>query len=96
MEIKKTIAFIIGLILIFSISFCFLLKDGQKEYAPLTKEQRFILLKYGMDKIDVVRYPTDVDINMGISVSDGVNNFKVYESRNFKKGDYGKLFASPI
>lgn len=39
------------------------------------------------------RVPTENDIDTKIMLVDGEKLFRLYESRSFEKGDYGKMFV---
>lgn len=51
------------------------------------------LVKLGLAPSAQPRMPTQNDINTGLILTDGENNYLLFESRDFSKLDYGKTFV---
>lgn len=92
-------------LLIFSIITCFgifVISMGYNynNYENQVKEYRetnYIgLIKLGLAPSTESRIVLENDIETGIKLTDGRNNYSLVQSRTFKTKDYGKTFLSKI
>lgn len=89
----KFVFFLFGVILILSLLTVSSIISNKDDTGPRAEKNYYGLAKLGLIPSSPRRLPTELDVETGvIAVDQAGNQCPLFESRNFKEGDFGGVF----